>query len=654
MAKPGRSLREKDLPSRAPFRRWFLPQHDENPSARASALYREVTTIRNRQQDRELAHELRAMLYGSAPILGLSPSAYARQATAMGEMLSLNVIQSLIDTANAKVAKTKPKPMHLTSGGNYERQKDAKARTKFMEGMFDHLKVYDHGSRTQKLGGIFGTGHTKAYIESGRIKLSHPYPWEIIVDDAEAQHRENLQTMYERRYVDKYVLADYAARYEKEHGRPKGDDDPMSLEDRVLSMTAGGEEVRDVLLNATADLVCVYEGWHLPTWEGNDDGCHILATRLFPIFVRPWRRMRFPFSLYDWEKPFQGYWGKGIAEILTGIQIEINELLGQIQNGHHLIRGWWSAHRSANLTLSHINNDLARIMLWSGEKEPRYVSPEIIAPEIYQHLSRLYGWSHDMAGVSEAASHGDPPAGITAGVALRTANENQVERLIKQGQNYEEYFLDLDSQICDLCDEIAAEDPKFMSRAIDRYELVDIEWRRFKNKDFITKVFSVSAYASDPAGRRSDIQEDIQAGWITPDEGMDLLGYPDTEEYARRRNGWRRCVEADISSIVDRGIYCAPEPTYRLDGSDGRGPGARELVRDAINDYKNRGVKEERLDLLRTYAQAIEDLIKLANPGTGPAPVAAAAPGAGAAGAPPPGGPLSPAAPPPNPAMSPI
>jgi hypothetical protein len=470
-----------------------------------------------------------------------------------------------------------------------------------------------------------------------------------VVDDAEAQHRRDLQTMYQRRYVDRFVLAEFARQWEEEHGKPDGDGDDMSLEDRVLASSAGGDEVRDVQLNATADLVCVYEGWHLPTWKGNTDGCHMLCTREFPIVLEPWTRMRFPFSRYDWEKPMQGYWGKGIAEILCGIQIEINELLGQIQKGHHLIRGWWSAHRSANLTLSHINNDLARIMLWSGDQRPEYVSPsQIIAPEIYNHLRSLYAWAHDLAGVSESASQGEKPVGVESGVAMRTVGDIQSERLFKQGEHYQEYYLDLAEQITDLSEEIAKTNPSYMAKAVDKRNLVYIKWNTVKGDDFVTKVFPISAYASDPAGRRSDVQEDLQAGFIDPETALDLLDYPDLDDYAARKNGWRRCIEADISRAVDDGIYSPPEPTYRLNGADGKGPGAREMVRDAINDFKNRGVGNDRLDILRTYAQAVEDLIKAAAPPPAAPPPAGGAPGA-PPGPPPPGGVLAQAAPPPPP-----
>jgi hypothetical protein len=617
---------------------------------RANALYREITTIRARQQDRELTHELRAMLYGSLPILGLSPSAYARQSAAFGEMLSLNVIQSLVDTGNAKITKTRPKPMYLTEAGDYKQQKQAKARTKYIEGLFFELKAYEHGAKCQKLGAIFGTGETKAYIEGGEIKIRTVYPWEKVVDDAESQHRSDLRTQYQRSYVDRYVLADFARRYEMDNGRPEGDTDPMPLWQRVLAAAPGGEEVRDVHLNATADLLCVYEGWHLPTWKGNDDGKHILALREFPLIVGPWKRMRFPFSLYDWEKPMQGYWGKGIAEILCGVQVEINELLGQIQNGHHLIRGWWSANRSADLRLAHINNDLARIMEWSGDKEPQYISPQIIAPEIYNHLRSLYAWAHDLAGVSEASSQGEKPIGVESGAAIRTVGDLQSERLFKQGDHYQEYYLDLADQITDLSEELAQQGHAPVAKTIDKRELVYINWDEVKGDTFVTKAFPISAYATDPAGRRSDVQEDLQAGFIDPDTALDLLDYPDLDEYSRRKNGWRRCIEADITRMVDDGVYASPEPTYRLDGSDGKGPGAREMVRDAINDYKDRGVDEDRLDLLRTYAQAVEILIKKNAP-----PPAPGGPSPGTPpGGPPPGGVLAPQAPPPPPPASPV
>jgi hypothetical protein len=631
--------------------------------ARANALYREVTTIRNRQQDRELSHELRAMLYGSIPIMGLSPSAYARQSTAMSEILSVNVIQSLVDAGSAKITKNKPKPFYLTKGAGYKQQKQAKARTKYVEGMFTKLDAYSHGTQAQRLGEVFGTGSTKAYRDGNKIKLEEVYPWELVIDDAEAQHRRNLRTMYQRKYVDRYVLADYARRLENTIGRPEGDTDSMSLEDRVLSMQAAGEEVRDVLLNATADLICVYEGWHLPDSddeeEGEETGLHMISTRTFPLCIQPWTRHRFPFSHYDWEKPIQGFWGKGIAEILCGVQVEMNELLQYQSNALHLVRGWLSVHKSANFRPSHFNNDLFRIQEWSGEKEPQYVVPEKILPqELRQAFVDLYSYAHDLVGVSESASQGEKPVGVESGAAIRTVGDIQTERLSKQGRHYEEYYLDLAEQITDLSEEIAAENPSFGVTAKDKQQLIEVKWRDVRGDDFELDIFPVSAYASDPAGRRSDIQEDLQAGFIDPDTALDLMDYPDLQEYQRRKNGWRRCIEKDIGRIVDDGVYSAPEPTYRLDGSDGKGPGAREMVRDAINDYKDREVEEDRLDLLREYAQAVEDLITKANgaqPGGAVPPSPGAGPPGGGAGGPQvPGGVLAPAAPPPPAPINPV
>ena len=642
-----RAGKRRGIPSQTSVRWWNPSILDNGSDRRANAVANDCHKVRNNQEYRESLQILHAALYGNAGIMcGFGPNSYAKVSAESTQRLALNVVQNNCNAAKSKITKNRPKATFLTDGGDYALRRKAESLEKYMDGVFYDMKAYDRGTMAFLHATIWGRGILKTSIEWGKIVCDNVFPWELVIDDAEAQHPERLKTIIQRKHVDRWTMAKWAESMEEEHGLPEGSskgDGPLF--DRVMACTSGPGEARDVDIKATADNIVLYEAWHLPSTPDGDDGRHTVCTHEFCIIDEPWEHNRFPFSTVAWQDAPMGWHATGLAEILTGLQVEINTLLGQIQEGHHLITGQWLVQAGSEVIANHLNNDLARIVEFAGGTPPVYVPPSIISPEIYEHLKWLYQLSSEICAISSLFASAQKPAGLNSGKALLTFDDFQTERFADQAKNYENLFLDLADWTIELSKVLAKQKKGFGIRAIDKRQLRFIKWADvdMKRDEFVMKVFPTSMLASQPAAKLQQVQEMTNAGWLEKDVALDLVDFPDTEQYTRRLNGWRRCVEADLANIADEGVYSGPEPTYDLTGPI-MGGKTGALVRDALNDYKSRGLEEsdpDRMEMMRQYMQAVIELWKQAQSPPPPPPV----PGApGAPGGPPPpmpGGPLA-------------
>lgn len=638
--------------------RWWNPAIlDGGSNARAQALCRDVMTICDRQQDTEALQLLHYSMAGNgAQIIGFGPNTYSRMTMESTEHIALNMVQRLCLAAKSKITKTKPKCSFETMGGDYEMRQRAEDLEKYCDGIYYDVDYYEEATMAFYDALIDGTGYLFWGIDPIKDKLTceRAYPCEVVIDDAEMQHRRKGKTLYRRRFIDRYELACLARIYQEKHGLPPewdGDDDEDALYNAVMECEAGGDEARDVTIKATADLVLVYEGWRLPSpGEKTNTGRHVISTHAFCILDEEWEWDRFPLATTRWIEAPMGFHGVGIAEQITGLQVEINTELMEIQEGHHLVRGFVAVEAGSEVLAAHINNDLGNIVTYArGTQPPEYKVPSIIAPEKYEHMKWLVEQCYEQSRMNALTTQGEKPAGLNSGKALLTLGDLQTDVLIDPGRQYEALSLDSTDLILRWSKELAKRNPQYGITARDKRELVYIKWADvdMERDKFILQVFPTSALAASPAAKQQQVSDMIQSGLVDADTGLDLMDFPDTLEYSRRRNGWRRCVERDITTIVRKGTAVSPEPFYNIQGSI-------PLVRDALNDYRSRGLPEDKMELLREYLVALTRLpviqqqlvpAQMMAPNMAPMPTPGQGPeAAGVPGAAPPGGPGGPPA----------
>lgn len=601
--KPEQSAAEKEW--------WAYPKSRE--SQIPSVIGGIVRHIRERTARIETQRQVSARLYGNLQLQGLQGVGMNRaagQSPALSDRITYNVIQSTIDTLVAKITKSKPRPLYLTSGGNYKQQRKAKLLNKFVDGIFDECRVHRMSPLVFRDGCVYGDGFTHVFAENGRVKHERVLASELYVDDVEGFYGFPRQ-MHRVKQVDRAVLCSLFPEKERAIRRAQVDQ-PTDL------------GLGDGL--AVADQLSVIESWHLPSGPEAGDGKHVITIPDVVLYSGPWERKDFPFARLPYTPPLVGYWSRGLAESIQNIQLEINKLLWLISRSMHLMGTFKIAlEYGSKVNTNAINNEIGTIVYYR-EKAPMYLTPQVVPVEYYAQLERLKAMAYDQAGISQLSATSQKPAGLNSGVALREYQDVESDRFGPSGESYASYHLDLARLSIATAREIAERDGKFSVKAPAGTFLDEIDWKRIDldESDYVTQLYPVSSLPQDPAGRLETVTEFVQAGFYSKRTAKKLLSFPDVEQEETLQNASEARIVKTLESILDGGAYDPPDPLMDLQV-------AKELALEYYNHAAMHRADEAALERLRVWNVQVDALTAAMAP---PAPAPMPGQDAGAQGVP--------------------
>lgn len=578
--------------------RWWELSEEEMPSAIAAVC----NSLRQADSWRQQQMQTSARLYGNIGLFGLNGLAASRIPTTQGiqrDRISYNIVQSGIDTVTAKMVKNKPKPLCVTSGGDWKLQRKAEKLTKFVDGIFYENEAYKIGRLAFRDAGAGGDGMVHVHTQHGRVKFDRFSASELLVDQMEAFYGTPRQ-IHRVKNADRAVLI------------------ALFPDKKEKILQANTAKVEPGALLTVADQVTVCESYHLRSGPDATDGKRVVTVDNAVLEKEDWKRDYFPFARMVWTPRLYGYWSQGGAEQIQNIQLEINKLLWVIQRAMHMAGSFKIlAERGAKIVKEHFTNDFGVILEYTGTP-PSYIVPPVVPPEVYQHLATLKQDGFAQLGVSQLSAASIKPAGLNSGIALREHHDIESERFQVLGQHYEEFYLDLASMAIDEVKEIFEAEKEYEVKLPGKKFLETIDWKDVKMKDdeYIQKMFPVSSLPSDPAGRLQTIQEYIQAGMLSPRGGRRLLDFPDLEAAETMANSSEDWLHEVLEKILDDGEWYEPEPEDNL-------ALAKELCLQYIAYAKCLKADEDRIQMLRDFLSAINQLTQAAAP-------AAPMPGAGA------------------------
>ena len=570
-------------------------------------------------------------LYGNRKVFGLGPNDYTvivsdRKRRRRPRM---NICKSVVDTVTSKIGKERPRPKPLTEKGDYSLQRRARLLGQFIDGVFDANNVYRQGRIVFRDGCIANVGWFKVYSENGAIIVERVFPSEMVWDDGDAAGGKP-RNIYQRKFFAKEVAK---ALYPKFAGAI----------DRAPAPPSGNG-----LRSSSKDIVEAIEAWHLPSGEDSSDGRHAICFQTCSPVDLPWERDHFPFASFYWSDPVIGLSGDGLVEQLSGIQVSINKHLETIERCLGLYgKTWVFVSDSCNVAQAQLTNELDTIITYTGDKVPTIVTPQVVPPDLREQIGFLFQQADQLSGVTKLAQSGIKPAGLNSAPSLREYEDIQSERFATTQQSYEQLYCDTAKLVIEEANAIYStkEGKKLAATVKDRKFIEKIRFGDVDLKDdqYELAIYPTSMLPKDPAGRQAQVQEWIQAQWITREEGMRLMDMPDLEE----ANSLATAFIEDIDALIESFIYDQPakgedvEDLYEPPDPIGHLAWGINRMKSAYLRSKRDGVPEERRNLMTRW---MDEAIALMKP---PTPAPGAPPGAG--GPPSPGGPPGPGAPPPGP-----
>lgn len=566
---------------------------EEEESEAGKCAWDNFEFLRQQNDGRLQASVRHARMYGNMDYMGMGMYGYGPGATLQApNTVSLNVISSCVDTLEAKIAKANPRPSFQTFGGSILTQKKAKELEKFCQGKFYELKYQQKARMAFRDACIFGTGVLKFFknnrtkrVECERILIDN-----IFVDDVDGVGGNPRNLMEARPVAKDTVIAEWC--YDEE-GKFNED-----LADLIRTSANLGAEFfgEDYIENKNATLLC--EAWHLPSYEGAGDGRHIIFTSNAVLLREDWNFEWFPHEFIRFSDRLQGFYGQGLAERLTGIQLEINRLLIEATEMLRLMsRPKYLIEMSSKVDKKHIRGGSPRT---TGEFiEYSKVKPEIwvgnvVPPEIFNQIEYLRIRAYEESGVSMLSASAKKPAGLDSGVAIREYQDSETERFAILGKKWEQFHVDGAKKIIQMVKQCYEEYGEYEVKAPGKKFLESIDWKDVQLEDdqYVQQIFPSSSLPTQPAARLQMVM-DLVAAKLVPDmaTARRLLEMPDIEADTDIEIAELDDVDMTIASIVEKGEYMPVEPIQDLDLLKSR-------AAKAWLKYRHFDVPEQRLAML--------------------------------------------------------
>lgn len=561
----------------------------------ADSLFPYVQALRQDQNFRQDDNFRNLRLYGNIESLSLRNYSFyrAESSSAVVNRVTLNIVQSMIDTVVSKLVKNKPRPSFLTDGGDWSAQRKAKKLSQFVEGQFYATDFYEKRAMAIQDSCIFGTGALKIFRDGKTIRCERVFIDELTINEEEALYGD-IRSLFQTKVLPIDTVVSMFPKFKTQIH--------LAVQPEFASWDSNSSSVNK------ETMIEVVEAWRLPSIPGADDGVHAICINKQLLFEEQYEPSEFPFQFWRWGVRPLGFWGQGVAEQLTGIQLEINKILRTIQVSMHLVSvPKIFVEASSKIVESHLNNKIGGIIKYVGQP-PIEGKLGSIPQELFSHLDRLYARAYEIVGVSQLAAQATKPQGLNSGKALREFNDIESERFMAVAQRDEQAVIQASAHYIRLAKEIYDEFGSYTVKTKGSRHMEQVKWEDvdLEADQYIMQCFPVSSLSKTPAGRLQDVQELMTAGLIGKEDGMKLLDFPDLQSFYNFNNAGLEDIERTIEEIIDEGLYSTPEPYQNL------ALGVQKM-QQAYLMYKSQSAPEERLELFRRWIEDAQTLMNRAS-----------------------------------------
>lgn len=606
---PPRRASRKDDPAEV-VERWWKADEGED---RGNAVVKAALALKDQQSERSQQNLMHARLYGNNDLASFGGRTYTNSmSTSSMTKIAINVIASGVDTLASKIAKSKPRPTYTTSGGSWTMQQKARNFNKFMQAVFYETKLYQTCVVQFLMACVFGTGALKIFVnDEGRLEVENAFIDELYVDDVDGKYGKPRQ-LFQRRMIDRDVLRELAVGW-------KCDKDTMEAIDKALVPEDSSAE------KGFGDYVEVWEAWHLKSGSKAKDGLHSISINGAELMCEEWKHDFFPFSFLRFKRKLLGFWGQGVSEMLTGLQVSINRTVRSIDEQlRRKGKGRIFVQKGSKLNPAHLTNGIADILEYIGVA-PTVDNQNAIASEDINILQMYIKQAFQEIGVSQLSAAMQKPSGLDAQVAIREFTDIESERFSLLSQDWDQNFLN----ISEIAITLVSENPGgYKVKLPNKRYIVDIDWKdiNLKRDDYIMQAFPTSSLPAHPGEKYQAVKERLADGMLTVDEAKRLLDFPDLEAHEDMSNAAWEDAHCVVGYILDEATprYEAPDQYQNLDY-------LLTLALSGLLYAKHHGAEEERLEMLRRMVDECSALkLAAAQAAAAPAP----APGTPAPGAP--------------------
>ena len=473
-------------------------------------IIRDITTLKNISGVRFNKYLRNARLYTWTPGLSLRNinqsqvigyydlNTYGEDNTSS---IQENVIASCVDTLVSKIASTKVRPFFNTVKGSFRDIQVAKQTQHFFDIFFDKININKIITSAFKDACIFDTGIV--YIDED-YNIKRALPWLVYTDPAEATYNNITRVVYEIK------------------------NDP----------TREDSGSTHYYWNSSKKTYAVYDG--------------------SKCTVKEYKHDKIPFIFLHYNDPIVSNSSTSIADLLYGIQMEIDLLLQKIEDASKLNPALtFFVPEGSTLKANQIDNRIGNIITYKAsnlvQNPITTATPAFIDPQYMQLLAQLKQDAYEAVGISQLSATSQKPVGLDSGKALSTMENIESDRFETQLNAIIRSYTDL----AKLYIELTPDDWQVLPTSLMREE---IDWKEVKETiDNMNIQFSgADALSKDPQTKLQQLQMLASAGLLPQSRIAMLMEIPDLEQGYSLSNNALNAVLAVIDDCITKDIYDVP------------------------------------------------------------------------------------------------
>ena len=422
----------------------------------------------------------------------------------------LNIIKSAVDAVVSKISTAHCRPFVNTVKGSFKTIQICKQLQVFFDYYFDEKNVSAKITEALRDACIFDSGYIYLDEVNGDIKVVEP--WNVYT-------RQREKNEYRSAYIE----------------FPNISTDTLKDEDF------------DLLNNSEKKSIYVTIGYF---YDARTQTKATLINRQIRD-ISPLQSDIIPLVSIFYTMPIVGNTTLSIADMLKGIQIEIDELMKRISDASVLNPAQTILLANAsNIKVGQLNNKVGNIVQYNAQNPSGagvdVVTPEFISSQYITLLDNLIEKAYNMVGISQLSAQGKKPSGLDSGVALATQADIESDRFQILLDQYIRTFTELAKVVVKVFE--ANRDIIKPNRYNLKLTWGDVE----KEYDKMRIQFSAADNLSkDPSEKLKQLQTLAMAGIIPATQIASLLELPDINRgYSVANNAWNAC-----QTLIDQCIY---------------------------------------------------------------------------------------------------
>ena len=397
---------------------------------------------------------------------------------------------------------------------------------------------------------IFGTGFMKHFVDGdNNIHNQRTFPSSLLIDIWDGRDR-TPRNLFQVDFIDRDVLA---ARFPKKRKEIMNCRPQMPVGFTAVSATA-------------TNVIPFIEAWHLPSSEDAADGRHVLTLSDDLLIVdEEYTEQDFPFTVLRFEYLPTGYHGQGVAELLQGHQLSLNDANRAEYWAWSQVAAPRIFMQTGTLDKNHLNSSMSGIIL-EGTQPPQVLNWSGTHPAFVEWKNDIKQSAFALVGVSQLTSSGVKPAGLNSGEAQRVYMDNQHSRFSLLSQRWQQFHVDAAKKNISLARQVYEKKGGLTVKVIGKNFIKEVDFAdaNLEEDEYRLQALPVSQLPKSVGGRIQTATELLQAGLVDQDTARKLLQLPDVDEAFDTANAAEDNAKRTAYLMLHEGKLTPPDPLQNL------------------------------------------------------------------------------------------